>query len=121
MFNVNVSTGEIVMSSGDTGEIPFRISGYDFSDLDYKVVFCARNRGKKIKEEYYTLDENGRFTVCIVNGDTDQIPGPAICFYDVTVVVDPVYDQGGKIVDGSFVRTLNRPTRMSIRPAERQI
>ena len=121
MFNLDIHTGEIIMTTGDTGEIPFRISGFDFANVDYRVVFCARNRGKKIKEEYYTLDENGRFLVSIVNSDTDQIPGPATCYYDVTVVVDPVFNQGGKIIDGSFVRTLIRPTRMTIRSAERLI
>ncbi len=120
MFNVDTNSGIVSLSTGDTGPIPFRASGYDLSDLNYKFVFSAKAKGQIVKEEYYMLDADGRFVVEMVNADTDQI-GPVTAFYDVTIVVDPIYDAAGKIVDGSYVRTLIKPTRMTIRPAVRKI
>ena len=119
MFNVNTDTGIITMSTGDTGEITFKVEGFDFSDVDYRFVFAVKNNGKIIKEKNYLLDDEGRFVVYMVNEDTDQL-GAATCMYDVTVVVDPVWE-GEHIASGSYVRTLIPPTRMNVRPAVRYI
>lgn len=119
MFNVNTKNREITMSAGDTGEITFRISGFDFSDVNYRVVFAVKNHGKILKEEYYQVDDDGRFVVNFVNEDTDKLDA-TVCKYDVTVVVEPVWS-GGRIVDGGFVRTLIPPTRVLVRPAVREI
>lgn len=121
MFEVNEETGVITLSTGDTGEVTFRIDGYDFSDLNYRVVFSLKNHGHIVKEEYYTLDDENRFVVRFQNAVTDQMQSTKNYTYDVTIVVDPVFGSDGKITDGSFVRTLNDPTRMVVRPAVRYV
>lgn len=120
MFIVDEETRQITLHKGDTGEITFTINGYDFSSLNLRCVFSMKQSGVEVKEEIHELDENNQFTVEFINTDTDYLT-PGSYEYDVTVVVDPVFDGTGKIIDGSVVRTLCDPIPVTIKRTVRNI
>ena len=114
MFQVDSETKKITMHRGDTGEITVTLNGYDFSNVDCKALFTMKYGGETIKEDYYDIDENNQFVVEFTNPDTDIFTS-ANAEYDVRVIIDPVWDENGKIVNGTMVRTPDDPIACEIR------
>lgn len=108
MFVVNESTKAITLHRGDTGAVTITLTGYDFSNVTARAVFSVKNSGTTVKEEICQIDENNQFTVEFANEDTDYL-SPGTYEYDVRVVIDPVYDDDGKIINGSEVMTPEDP------------
>lgn len=108
MFNYDVNTMQITLHRGNTGTVPFKITGHDFTGETAVAYFCMKQGSTVVKEGYYPLDSTGEFTVEFVNTDTDGL-APGTYEYDVHVVLDPVYDDNDNVVDGTFVRTMMDP------------
>lgn len=114
MFTVDPETKEITMHRGDTGTLLITLRGYDFSNVNARALFTMRVNGEIIKEEIHEIDSDNQFSVSFTNPDTDGM-GTVRGEYDVRVIIDPEFDDGGKIVDGTIVTTPEDPITVNIR------
>lgn len=101
MFTVDTAAKKITLHRGDTGTVPFYVTGYEFSSTD-RVLFTMKSQsGEEIMKRIYQLDENGYFYVDFRNGDTDHLtPGQYV--YDCRVAILPEFDEHGDIIDVDF-------------------
>lgn len=110
MFTVNGFT--IEMHRGDTGTIGITASGYTFGPND-RALFTVKNKsGTVVKQGIYEM-ENNRFEVPFLNADTDYLEN-GLYEWDVRYVVNPIYDDNGKIVDGDAVATPKDPMDLNL-------
>ena len=101
MFVVDTAQRKITLHRGDTGTVPFHVTGYEFAATD-RVLFTMKSRGgQQIMKRIYSLDENGYFYVDFRNGDTDQLSAGQY-IYDCRVAIKPEYDDQGNIIDVDF-------------------
>lgn len=91
------------MHRGNTGTVTIRLTGYTFGNDD-RVYFAMRNQSGTIVKEAICQVEDGAISIPFVNTDTDYLPAGDYP-YAITAATDPVYDTGGKIVNGSDVHT----------------
>lgn len=113
MFVINRTDKSIIMSRGDTGWIPFRITGAMLGSSDRCIFTMKNSQGAIVKEAVFTPVSNV-FWVRFVNSDTDGLPA-GIYNYDVRVVIGPTYDpQTGAIVDGQEVKTPMMPANITL-------
>ena len=114
MFVVDETTKQITMHRGDTGTITFTLTGFDFSNVDAKAIFSMKRNDLQIKEEVHDIDEDNEFVVEFRNADTDGID-PGTYEYDIRIVIDPVYDQSGSVIDGEIVYTPEDPIAVNVK------
>ena len=120
MFNMDTDTGAIDMHRGDTGVVGITITGYTFAEDD-RVVFTLKSPdGKIVKEGVYELD-NGRFEVVFMNDETDYLDPGSGYVWDVRCVVNPIYDNAGKIINGDKVGTPKDPIPLNLRTTVGQV
>lgn len=113
MFVVNTTDKTITLSRGDTGWVPYRITGVTLTEDD-RVIFTIKNsQGAIVKETVFT-PINNVFWVRFENTDTDGQP-VGIYQYDIRVVIGPIYDDNtGRIIDGQDVKTPLLPTNITL-------
>lgn len=99
MFDVNTETGRIDMHRGDTGAYTIRFTGYTLTSNDRVLVTFKSPTGTEIKKEYHT-PENNRVRIRLRNPETDYLE-PGDFSWDARVIIDPVYDDSGNVVEGS--------------------
>lgn len=108
MFQIDPTTSAITMHRGDTGAYDVtlaRSDGEPFTSVDRAVYTVMQGQTVKIHREYALDGEtNGKFTIAFHNSDTDTW---AATSYDteIRVVINPVYDDNDKIINGDIVRT----------------
>lgn len=112
MFVINTTDKTISLSRGDTGWVPYRITGVTLGADDRVIFTIKNNQGTIVKEGVYTPVDNV-FWVRFENSDTDGLPA-GIYTYDVRVVIGPEYDGSGKIIDGQDVKTPMLPTNITL-------
>ena len=103
MFHVDTETNKITLHRGDTGTVPYRLTGYTFGPTD-RVLYTVKDpSGSVIMQEVYALDENNGFRVEFRNGTTDYL-APGMYKYDARVAILPEYDPDdpNKIIDVDF-------------------
>lgn len=114
MFSVDAHN-KVTLSRGDTGTLTIIAHGYTFSDDD-RAVFTVRNSvGTVVKEEVYELEDGTTFEAVFENNETDQLK-PGSYKWDVRYVIQPYYDQGGRIISGAEVITPNAPMDLELVP-----
>lgn len=100
MFKVDTVTKKITLHRGDTGIVPFRLTGYTFGEND-RVLFTAKSSsGTEIIREIYPIENNG-FKVRFPNSLTDSL-APGQYRYDARVAILPLYDDQGRLYDVDF-------------------
>lgn len=99
MFDVNEQTGYIDMHRGDTGAFTIKFKGYTLTSNDRVLVTFKSSSGTEIKKEYHT-PENNRIRIRLRNPETDYLQ-PGDFSWDARVIIDPVYDESGNVVEGS--------------------
>ena len=110
MFEVNGT--RIRLSRGDTGSIDFTATGYTFSSDD-RALFSVKDRnGTVVKQQAYEMTNNA-FTVTFWNADTDALPAGDYT-WDVRYVINPLYDDDDRIVDGDQVITPMLPQPLQL-------
>ena len=91
MFDVNTETGRIDMHRGDTRAYTIRFTGYTLTSNDRVLVTFKKD---------YLRPENNRVRIRMRNPETDYLE-PGDFSWDVRVIIDPVYDDSGNVVEGS--------------------
>lgn len=104
----------ITLSRGDTGAIKITAeTDYTFTSAD-RVLFSIKNAvGEVVKQQAFELDENKAFVVPFFNADTDNLAAGTFS-WDVRYVINPYYDESGKIIDGDQVITPKQPMNMQL-------
>ena len=112
MFDVNGYT--ITLSRGDTGAIKFTAeTEYTFADRD-RALFSIKNAvGDMVKQQAFAIDEDKSFIVAFYNTDTDKLAAGSYS-WDVRYVINPYYDDAGKIIDGDQVITPRQPMELQL-------
>lgn len=124
MFDVtgDATTGyNIILSKGDTGafwvsaDAKFRgtETPYTFGERDRAVFSIKNGNGTVVKEKISPITEN-KFLVVFHNPDTDQLAAGTNYTWDVRYVINPYYDESGRIVDGDQVCTPRTPMPMNL-------
>ena len=104
MFKLDTDGTTILMHRGNTGTLRLHLTGYSFGTND-RVYFCmAYPNGTPIKEAICEVDSDGYIEIEFENTDTDYLQAGDYP-YAVTAATDPIYDDQGKIVNGSGVST----------------
>lgn len=129
MFNVNTENGYIDMHRGDTGAFNIRFTGYTLTSSDRVLVTFKSQTGTEIKKEYH-VPENNRIRIQLRNPETDYLDAGDYS-WDARVIIDPVYDENGnvvegtgqeaEIVDGGAVSTPKDPMTLHIRRTVGQV
>ena len=103
MFKVDTETKKITLHRGDTGTVPYHLTGFTFGPNDRVLYTIKDPSGSVIMQEIYALDENNKFRVKFRNGLTDYL-APGIYRYDARVAILPEYDPNdpSKIIDVDF-------------------
>lgn len=109
MFIVDEEKAAISLSVGDTAAFTVTAEGgYTFAEEDRALLTIKDGGGVVVLERVYALagedQENGEFTVNLSNADTDQLT-PGAYSWDVRYVINPYYDETGRIVSGDQVIT----------------
>lgn len=112
MFNVEGYT--ISLSRGDTGAIKFKArTDYTFTERD-RALFSIKNAvGDVVKQQAFELDETKSFVVSFFNTDTDTLAAGSYS-WDVRYIINPYYDDSGKIIDGDQVITPRQPMELQL-------
>lgn len=124
MFDVtgNATDGyTIVISRGDTGAIRFNANAvyrgtetpYHFGERDRAVFSIKNSAGTVVKEKISAITDD-KFVVVFHNPDTDQLTSGSSYTWDVRYVINPYYDEAGRIVDGDQVVTPRLPMPMNL-------
>jgi len=111
----------IVLSRGDTGAIRFNASAtfkgtgepYNFGERD-RAVFSIKNGAGTVVKEKISPIVNNKFVVVFHNPDTDMLAAGTNYTWDTRYVINPYYDEYGRIVDGDQVCTPKTPRPMNL-------
>ena len=105
MFNVDENTGRIDMHRGDTGGFTITLTGYTLGENDRVLITFRSANGTEIKKAYYK-PENNQVTVLFRNPETDYLAAGDYQ-WDVRVIIDPVYDENGNVVEGTGTESIS--------------
>ena len=111
----------IAISRGDTGAIRFiahaKYRGtdtpYTFGERDRAVFSIKNGSGTVVKEKISAITDN-KFVVVFHNPDTDQLAIGTNYTWDVRYIINPYYDESGRIADGDQVITPRLPAQMNL-------
>ncbi len=103
MFKLDTDGTTILMHRGNTGVLKINLTGYSFGNNDRVLFMMKGQNGTEVKSKICTV-EDGAIEIEFVNTDTDYLSAGDY-IYAITAATDPVYDQGGKIVNGTDVYT----------------
>jgi len=132
MFRVDYETGAIEMNVGDTGSFQIaaaRDDGEQWTDDDVALFTVRDGSGADIITRTYGLNDvelgNGVIGIEFQNSDTDQLAAGSYT-WEMRYVVNPLYDENGKVVDGDIVRTpgvdgLGNPMNLTLKAVYRDI
>ena len=114
----NVQDYVITLSRGDTGALTVRATAtlegepFTFGEND-RALFSIKNaNGEIIMQKICPMTDNA-FTVVFLNADTDSL-SPGSYSWDVRYVINPYYDDSGRMVDGDQVLTPRTPMSMNL-------
>ena len=114
----NVTDYNINLSRGDTGALVVNATAtlngepYTFSADDRALFSIKSGNGEIIMQKAYEMTDNS-FTVYFLNQDTDSL-SPGAYSWDVRYIINPYYDDDGKIIDGDQVITPKAPMNMTL-------
>lgn len=120
MFVVDEATGNIQLSVGDTASFKITATGGHTFDAADRALFTVKDPGGAVVlERVYPLAEedpgNGVFVVQLANADTDSL-SPGAYSWDVRYVINPYYDETGRIVSGDQVITPKAALTLTLLP-----
>ena len=113
MFKLANDGTTILMHRGNTGIVRINLTGYTFGNNDRVLFVMKDSAGTEIKSAICQV-EDGAIEVEFVNTDTDYLHAQD-CIYAITAAADPVYDDSGKIVNGSGICTPEETNNRIIR------
>lgn len=113
MFRLADDGTTILMHRGNTGTLTINLSGYSFGNDDRVLFMMKSQSGTEVKSKVCQV-ENSAIEIEFVNTDTDYLAAGDY-IYAITAATDPVYDEGGRIVNGSGVYTPEETNNKIIR------
>ena len=111
MFEVNGRT--IRLSRGDTGVIPFRVTGMELTGKDAGVFTIRRANGTTLVRKVIPVMEDGLLYVPFVNEETDGWREGEY-LWDLRIVLEAQVGEDGMVTDGREVITPWPPSRLEV-------
>lgn len=114
----NVEGYNIELSRGDTGALTVTANAtldgepYTFGENDRALFSIKSGNGEIIMQKICPMVDNA-FTVQFLNSDTDSL-APGSYSWDVRYVINPYYDDSGKMVNGDQVITPRAPMSLNL-------
>lgn len=114
----NVEGYNIELSRGDTGALTVTANAtlegepYVFGTNDRALFSIKSGNGEIIMQKICPMVDNA-FTVQFLNSDTDSL-APGSYSWDVRYVINPYYDDSGKMVNGDQVITPRAPMSLNL-------
>lgn len=114
----NVEGYNIELSRGDTGALTVTANAtldgepYVFGANDRALFSIKSGNGEIIMQKICPMVDNA-FTVQFLNSDTDSL-APGSYSWDVRYVINPYYDDSGKMVNGDQVITPRAPMSLNL-------
>lgn len=108
----------ISLSRGDTGALKVTATAtldgepYTFAATDRALFSIKSAQGEIVMQKQCEMTNNA-FTVYFLNADTDSL-APGSYSWDVRYIINPYYDDNGKIIDGDQVITPKEPMSMAL-------
>lgn len=118
-MSFRVDGDDIYLTRGDTASLLVIPEGYHFGSDD-RAVFTIRTFDRDVvMERQYQVSDEG-FVISFSNSDTDWLPAGEYN-WDIRYVVDPQYDDAGRIVNGSIVSTPQTPCKFFLEEAQGEV
>lgn len=114
----NVEGYNIELSRGDTGALTVTANAtlegepYVFGENDRALFSIKSGNGEIIMQKVCPMVNNA-FTVQFLNADTDSL-APGSYSWDVRYVINPYYDDSGKMINGNQVITPRAPMSLNL-------
>ena len=114
----NVEGYNIELSRGDTGALTVTANAtldgepYTFGENDRALFSIKSGNGEIIMQKICPMVDNA-FTVQFLNSDTDSL-APGSYSWDVRYLINPYYDDSGKMVNGDQVITPRAPMSLNL-------
>lgn len=114
----NVEGYNIELSRGDTGALTVTANAtlegepYVFGENDRALFSIKSGNGEIIMQKVCPMVNNA-FTVQFLNADTDSL-APGSYSWDVRYVINPYYDDSGKMINGDQVITPRAPMSLNL-------
>lgn len=114
-FCIDKKTKHIFIYAGDTASMTVKVRGYDFQASDRALFTVSeKDSGEAVIEKVFTI-VNNRFSVPFHVEDTNWLDPEAEYEWDVRFIVDPEYDEHGKIVSRDWVTTPGSPYKFTVK------
>lgn len=114
----NVEGYNIELSRGDTGALTVKANAtlegepYIFGENDRALFSIKSGNGEIIMQKVCPMVNNA-FTVQFLNADTDSL-APGSYSWDVRYIINPYYDDSGKMINGDQVITPRAPMSLNL-------
>jgi hypothetical protein len=114
----NVEGYNIELSRGDTGALTVKANAtlegepYVFGANDRALFSIKSGNGEIIMQKVCPMVDNA-FTVQFLNADTDSL-APGSYSWDVRYVINPYYDDSGRMINGDQVITPRAPMSLNL-------
>ena len=114
----NVEGYNIELSRGDTGALTVKANAtlegepYVFGANDRALFSIKSGNGEIIMQKVCPMVNNA-FTVQFLNADTDSL-APGSYSWDVRYVINPYYDDSGRMINGNQVITPRAPMSLNL-------
>ena len=114
----NVEGYKIELSRGDTGALTVTANAtldgepYVFGTNDRALFSIKSGNGEIIMQKVCPMVNNA-FTVQFLNADTDSL-APGSYSWDVRYIINPYYDDSGKMINGDQVITPRAPMSLNL-------
>lgn len=114
----NVEGYNIELSRGDTGALTVKANAtlegepYVFGANDRALFSIKSGNGEIIMQKICPMVDNA-FTVQFLNADTDSL-APGSYSWDVRYIINPYYDDSGRMINGDQVITPRAPMSLNL-------
>lgn len=114
----NVEGYNIELSRGDTGALTVKANAtlegepYVFGANDRALFSIKSGNGEIIMQKICPMVNNA-FTVQFLNADTDSL-APGSYSWDVRYIINPYYDDSGRMINGNQVITPRAPMSLNL-------
>lgn len=112
-FCVNQKTGQVDILAGDTASMTVKLRGYDFQPSDRALFTVAEKDGEDVISRVLEITDN-TVVISFASGDTNFLDPDVPYEWDLRLIINPTYDETGKVIERNAVTTPGSPYRFFV-------